>query len=124
MHITVDAPNPSLTERFVVWLCNELNVAPDTVVIQGDDDIGDGILGLCVDVSDSDFLIMVKTSDRNIGEVFNTIAHEMIHVKQYMTENLGWFLDNRFSIPYHQRWWEVEAFSKSLSFVEKFAKGL
>lgn len=124
MQIVIDAPNPALIERFITWLCRELDVTPNSIAVQGDDEIDQGVLGLCIDVSEDDFLILVKTGNRNIGEVFNTIAHEMIHVKQYMKENLGWFLDNRSDIPYLQRWWEVEAFSNSVSLVERFAKGL
>jgi len=48
----------------------------------------------------------------------------MIHVKQYMKENLGWFVDNRSYIPYLERWWEKEAFSGAVPLVEKFIKTL
>jgi hypothetical protein len=87
-------------------------------------ELDDGILGLCLDESDDEFIVFVKEQDRNIGQIFTTIAHEMVHVKQYMKENLGWFLNNRKDIPYLDRWWEVEAYSESVPLVEKFAKTL
>ena len=46
----------------------------------------------------------------------------MIHVKQYMTQDLGTLLDEYKTVPYLDRWWEQEAFDNSVSFVEKFSK--
>lgn len=122
MFLTTLVPNPTLTQKFVLWLCRELDIQPDAVSVYGEDDID--VLGMCIDDSETEFTILVKTGARNIGEIFNTIAHEMIHVKQYMKENLGMLLDDCEHIPYMQRWWEVEAFSNSVPMVEKFAKGL
>ena len=122
MLLTTITPAPVLTQQFVHWLCAELNIQPDAVAVYGED--GMDVYGMCIDDSETEFTILVKTGSRNIGEIFNTIAHEMIHVRQYMQENLGSLLDNCEHIPYMQRWWEIEAFSKSVSLVEKFAKGL
>jgi hypothetical protein len=46
----------------------------------------------------------------------------MIHVKQYMTQNLGELLDESTELPYDSRWWEDEAFSGAVPLVESFAK--
>lgn len=115
--------NPKLVENFAVFLCRELDIMPLKVTI-APYELDDGILGLCLDESDDEFIVFVKEQDRNIGQIFTTIAHEMVHVKQYMKENLGWFLNNRKDIPYLDRWWEVEAYSESVPLVEKFAKTL
>lgn len=123
MLLTTEITNASLVQKFVLWLCKELQIQPDSISIHGEDEL-DGVYGLCMDVSESEFVILVKTSKRNIGEIFTTIAHEMIHVKQYMKENLGHWMDNCQDIPYLQRWWEVEAFTESVPLVEKFAKEL
>lgn len=123
MYITVDTQHGVLTERFIKWLCEELQIQPKVISVYGQDEL-DGAVGMCMDDSESEFTILVKTSGRDIGQVFNTIAHEMIHVKQYMKENLGYWMDNCSEIPYMERWWEVEAFSKSVPLVEKFAKTL
>jgi hypothetical protein len=77
---------------------------------------------MCFDESEGNFTILVKETERNIGEVFTTIAHEMIHVKQYMTQELGRLLDEQSEVPYDQRWWEKEAFEKAVPLVEKFSK--
>lgn len=124
MLLNIEVPNPILAHQFVLWLCEELQVHPDTICVYGEDELDGGIYGLCMDDSKSEFTILVKTGKRTITEIFNTIAHEMIHVKQYMKENLGHWLDTRSDIPYTLRWWEVEAFSKSVILVEKFARTL
>lgn len=123
MLLEITTPWRKLTEQFVSFLATELNVIPERLVL-AEHEGTDGNLGLCIDLSDTEFMILVKTDSRNIGEIFTTIAHEMIHVKQYMQENLGWFLDNRSYIPYQERWWEKEAFQHAVPLVEKFAKGL
>ena len=46
----------------------------------------------------------------------------MIHVKQYMTQDLGRLLDENADMPYEERWWEAEAFDNAVSLVEKFSK--
>jgi hypothetical protein len=123
MHLTTEITHAGLVHKFVLWLCQELQVFPDSISIHGEDDL-DGVYGLCMDVTESEFVILVKTGKRNIGEIFTTIAHEMIHVKQYMKENLGHWMDSCSDIPYKERWWEVEAFAESIPLVEKFAKEL
>lgn len=121
--IFVNLPWKSLVEDFVRFACVELAIKPKSIIL-ADYDIVDDTLGLCIDETPEDFIILVHTKDRNLGQVFVTLAHEMVHVKQYMNENLGWFMDNRSHIPYMERWWEREAFETSVPLVEKFAKGL
>jgi hypothetical protein len=104
----------------VKFLCDELRVFPREITIVSEDI--DDALGLCIDVEPDAFLILVKESNRNVGEVLTTIAHEMIHVKQYMTQELGRLLDEQQHVPYEQRWWEREAYEKAVPLVEKFAK--
>lgn len=115
--------HPNLVEKFAKFLCEELSIQPKRITIAAYE-IDEDTLGMCIDESEDEFIILVKEANRDIGQVFNTIAHEMIHVKQYMKENLGWFLNNRSDIPYRERWWEVEAYSGSIPLVEKFAKTL
>lgn len=115
--------NPSLVEKFTKFLCQELDIRPSRVTVVPYE-LDDDILGLCLDESDDEFIVFVKEKGRNIGEICTTIAHEMIHVKQHMKENLNWFLDHRKDIPYLDRWWEKEAFSGAVPLVEKFAKTL
>jgi hypothetical protein len=119
--IEVFISNPSLVEMLAKFLCDELDVTPSRLQIVPFEIDDSGDLGLCLDESDDEFIVFVKEKDRNIGEVFTTIAHEMIHVKQYMKENLNWFLHNHKDIPYMDRWWEKEAFANAVPLVTKFA---
>jgi len=109
-----------LANQFVKFLCRELCILPRHVAIIGYD--LENNCGMCFDESEGNFTILVKETERNIGEVFTTIAHEMIHVKQYMTQELGRLLDEQSEVPYDQRWWEKEAFEKAVPLVEKFSK--
>jgi hypothetical protein len=123
MSIEVQLKDDRMVEKFAKFLCHELGVFPGRITIASHE-AEDGNLGLCIDESEDEFIILVKEGNRNIGEVFTTIAHEIIHVKQYMKENLSWFLANRSHIPYMERWWEKEAFTGAVPLVEKFAKTL
>lgn len=111
-----------LLEKFVLFICNEYSIRPKKIEIAPLEE--DGLLGLCIDESPNEFTILVKEGERNLGEIFTTVAHEMIHVKQHMKENLGWFLTHRSHIPYEERWWEVEAFGNAVALVEKFTQTL
>jgi hypothetical protein len=123
MIAVIDVQNENVIHMFIKWLCEHMCITPKSITIQGDPML-EGVNGLCIDATEDDFVILVKTGHRSITDVCITIAHEMIHVKQYMKENLGYWMDNCSSIPYMERWWEVEAFSKSVPLVEKFAKTL
>jgi len=67
------------------------------------------------------YLILVKTANRNITEIYTTIAHELVHVKQYMYDNLGHLLDQH-KPPYDERWWEKEANLKAQELILSFVK--
>ena len=118
MDINTNYENPTLVSHFVMWVCDYFKISPAHINIEISDDLSNN--GYCIDVSDDEFLILVK-GGRDIGNIFNTIAHEMIHVKQYIKENLGSLLDSCSDIPYMERWWEVEAFGNSADLVKKFA---
>ena len=109
-----------LAKKFVKFLCKELCILPREILIMDCEVKGNN--GLCIDESEGKYIILVKQKDRDIGQIFTTIAHEMIHVKQYMTQGLGNLLDTQNDIPYFERWWEKEAQQNSVPFVEKFSK--
>lgn len=118
MNIKVENLDEALTKDFVNFCCKELDIAPNYIEIVGDENVGDRT-GACIDLSENDFMIIVETGNRNLTQIYTTIAHEMVHVKQYMKEDLGNLLDKD-KTPYFQRWWETEAREKSLDFVKKF----
>lgn len=119
---SLDCKYDRLVSEFVQFLCDELGVRPRKIDVVGTDLFEN--LGMCLDVEDESYLIFVKETGRRIDQIFITIAHEMIHVKQYMTQELGRLLDEQRQVPYEERWWEQEAYERAVPLLEKFAKNL
>lgn len=122
MIIETSISHPAVVRSFVKFLCKELDIQPKRITVAEWEELESNILGLCIDESEDEFIILVKEQSRDLQDMFITIAHEMIHVKQHMKENLGWFLDNGSTHTlYLERWWEKEAFRDSVPLVVKFA---
>tara|TARA_R110000796_G_scaffold248956_1_gene376276 strand:- start:71 stop:463 length:393 start_codon:yes stop_codon:yes gene_type:complete len=122
MIIEVVELDHSLTTNFIKFCCDELAVYPELLTIEGwDEPFKDGSLGLCYEVDNKeDYLIMVSKEGRNITQIYNTIAHEMIHVKQFMVQNLSKNLCQESMPVYNDRWWEIEAKENSFNLVKKY----
>ena len=120
MIIETAISNPYVVKSFVQFLCTELKINPKRITVAEWEELEGNTIGLCIDESEDEFIILVKEQSRNLQEILITISHEMIHVKQYIQNNLGWCLDNYGHIPYRERWWEKEAFAKSVLLVEKY----
>ena len=121
MIIETAISNSSIVKSFVRFLCIELKIKPKRITIAEWEELEGNTIGLCIDESEDEFIILVKEQSRNLQEILITISHEMIHVKQYIQNNLGWFLDNYGHVPYQERWWEQEAFSDAVPLVKKYA---
>ena len=77
--------------------------------------------GFCMEYEPSlTYKIVVSTTGRNITQIFETIAHEFIHVKQYISDNLSFHLKTKNDIPYKNRWWEIEALCDAINLVKEF----
>ena len=123
----VGLSRPTTISKFVEFACKELDINPKIITLESMHQnvyFSEKTIGFCIDLEPGHFLIMVYEANRNITQICNTIAHEMIHVKQYLKENLGYLIDTCSNIPYHERWWEIEAFNNSGTLVEKFVRGL
>lgn len=123
MQIEVVDLDPVLTEKFVKFCCDEMRVYPDYITIEGwDEPLKNGATGLCYQVNyQEEFLIQVFKGTRNLTEVYDTVAHEMIHVKQFMTtQDLEAQLSSIHKPIYEERWWEKEASKKSFGLVKKY----
>jgi hypothetical protein len=79
-------------------------------------------------VDDIEHYKVVVHLNRNMASVIRTVAHEMVHVKQfnkkelkYVGSRISWkgdlYKDNH---PYHTRPWEIEAFGMDKELSEKF----
>lgn len=76
---------------------------------------------MCFDMDVGHYMILIKTHNRNLTQIYTTLAHELVHVKQYMYDNLGYLLDSH-KPPYNERWWEKEANSKAEELILKFVQ--
>jgi hypothetical protein len=65
--------------------------------------------GACYQNAPDDYMIVLKDQE-NEGRIIQTLAHEMVHVKQYLKNDLASHFT--YEIPYMERWWEIEAFEK------------
>lgn len=119
--INITDLDPVLTEQFVNFCCEELKIFPENIFVEGwDTPLFNKANGLCYEVEHNyEYLIMVQTKDRDITEIYNTIAHEMIHVKQFIKQDLVNHIEKEKPI-YTERWWEKEASSESLNLVKKY----
>jgi|TARA_B110000977_G_C11045477_1_gene480369 hypothetical protein len=122
MKIEVTELDTSLTTNFVNFCCDDLGVFPDFITVEGwDEPFNNGALGLCYEVdAKEDYLIMVSKEGRNVTQIYNTIAHEMIHVKQFMVQNLSKNLCQEHKPLYRDRWWEKEAKENSFDMVKRY----
>jgi|TARA_B110000977_G_scaffold188227_1_gene256228 hypothetical protein len=122
MKIEVTHLDISLTTNFINFCCDDLGVYPDLITVEGwDEPFKDGATGLCYEVdAKEDYLIMVSKEGRNTTEIYDTIAHEMIHVKQFMINNLSKNLCQASRPHYTERWWEIEAKENSFDMVKKY----
>ena len=77
----------------------------------------DGANGMCIDLSQDEFLILLRDYDR----MMHTLVHELVHAKQYMKQDLGKHLDAR-SEEYETSWWEVEARNLTKQIMESYSE--
>jgi len=121
MILTINGLDQSLTKTFTKFCLGKLNINPNIIEIEGQPYLDDRRNGACIDMDIGHYLILVKTANRNITEIYTTIAHELVHVKQYMYDNLGHLLDQH-KPPYDERWWEKEANLKAQELILSFVK--
>lgn len=120
MEVAVEGLDVVLTNKFVGFCCEQLDIKPSLITIYGWERLENNALGLCYQVDIDEYMIMVSTEDRNLTEIYNTIAHEMIHVKQYMKQGLKELCQDAYKPIYKQQWWEQEASEKSVILVKKY----
>lgn len=111
MKIKTHLANSYAVEEFVKYACEKLEIFPKEIEIDLLE--VDGVNGMCIDLEVDSFLILVKDHEDQL----ETLAHELVHVKQYMKQNLGSLLGTQ---EYETSWWEQEARSLSKQIMEKF----
>jgi Zn-dependent peptidase ImmA (M78 family) len=89
----------------IALFCDALGIKIPNLLIYMDETIKPN--GVCYRNNDTEFMILLKDG-RSDAETMITLAHELVHVKQYLVDDLSNKFDD--SIPYMERWWEKEAF--------------
>lgn len=102
--------------KLTFHVCELLDFYPSSIEIEVADTLVEGTNGMCIDLSQDEFLILLRYRDR----MMHTLVHELIHAKQYMKQNLGRHLDTR-SEEYETAWWEVEARKLTKQIIEKYS---
>jgi hypothetical protein len=106
--------NQDFIGSVVSFFCDALGIAvPKNLHIFTDETIK--VCGACYRNDHDDYMIVLKERD-NAADMIVTLAHELTHVKQYVRDGL----DSAFttSIPYMERWWELEAYEKESELIE------
>lgn len=67
-----------------------------------------------------EFIGKSRDGKRNLAAVITTIAHEMIHIKQFLFNDLGKALCEKHDLSYRDTWWEREAWEGQEHLVRKF----
>lgn len=102
------------TTFFTYYLC----IPQDTIILIYCIEEKDKANGMCFyEKALNEFHIDVCENE-NITMMVETLAHEMVHVKQYLFDDLEKEYDS--SIPYLDRWWEIEAFEEQEKMVIAF----
>jgi Zn-dependent peptidase ImmA (M78 family) len=115
--------DPSLDENFIEsaihLFCDSLGISVPNLLIYTDETIRPN--GACYRNSADEFMILLKNG-RSDADTMITLAHELVHVKQFMVDNLSEQLDA--SIPYMERWWEQEAYEKEVELTRLLIKAI
>ena len=100
---------------FIEFCCKELGLTGDFKCLLCHDRDANGVITTAY-YRDKDKLVCVYAKNRMLGDVMRSVAHEMVHKKQYE--------DNRIELPVQDVGGEIEdeANAKAGQFIKMFAK--
>ena len=107
-NVLIEGMNQEFIGKVVRFFCDALGIGVPILHIFVDDTIS--VAGACYQNDHDDYLIALRQQDT--GQMIVTLAHELVHVKQYVLDGLADKWDT--SVPYRERWWEVEAYEKEV----------
>ena len=94
-----------------VYICQKFNITPTIEINFKRMNNNDDVVGSCLYLNDDEFEVDIKRSLR-MRNMLTTLAHELVHVKQYSTGELT--QENKTDIDYWDRPWEIEAHGREL----------
>jgi hypothetical protein len=112
--IEVFCQEEQLIRKCIDRFANMLTIELPNITVLSDETSQMKVNGECYQNSPTDYMIILKVQE-NIGRMIQTLAHEMVHVKQYLKDDLTSHFTT--DIPYNERWWEVEAYQKEREMV-------
>lgn len=111
MRITIPNFFPKETEAFVNSVSDDLSLFGSDIELHSmqDDRFGSfkGLNGGLVQLEENMYLALIRVEQRTVHHILFTIAHELMHVHQYMFHNLSECLAKPFD--YNTCWWEKQA---------------
>jgi hypothetical protein len=100
------------------FVCNKFNINPD-IEISFRRLTNDRSLGGCIDLGDNEYEIDIKRSLR-MRDMLVTLAHELVHVKQYELGQLT--QDNEADFDYWDKPSEIEAHGRETGLFVRWAE--
>jgi hypothetical protein len=109
MPVFIEGLDVNFTKKAVQLFCSVLGIDNPCLHIFVDSTIK--VTGACYQADKNDFMIVLQDQPCD-GQMMVTLAHELVHVKQYLQNDLAAKFDA--TIPYMERWWEQEAYEKEV----------
>ena len=114
MRLKISGFDKTLMRTAIAFYMKYLNISKKDIsvlLIVGDDVMEE--TGRCYPSTDnSQFMITIKEEKRNLSEVYLTLAHEMVHIKQFLYQDLQGYRKSRSKdIAYRELWYEKEAYA-------------
>jgi hypothetical protein len=106
--VLIEGLDQEFVSKVIGLFCDALGIGVPNLHVFVDDTIA--VDGVCYQNSHDDYLIALR--EQEVGQMIVTLAHELVHVKQYVLDGLAAAWDA--TIPYRERWWEVEAYEKEV----------
>jgi hypothetical protein len=100
------------------YVCNKFNITP-TIEINFRRMSNDTSYGYCTQLEDNEYDVDIKRTLR-LRDMLSTLAHEMVHVKQYELGELT--QTNEESIPYWDKPSEIEAHGRECGLFIQWAE--
>lgn len=114
----IDLPEKLILHALKIY-SDCLDIALPSLIIEQVDEYDMDENGRCYFKKDH-FIILLRK--RDIGHMLVTLAHELVHVKQFIKDDLASKYNP--NIPYKSRWWEKEAFELESILAQKLIDNL
>lgn len=107
-----------LTRDFIDYCCEALSIKPESILVgEKNKIIEKDSLGMYCKVEEDTYIIDTSTTGKTLTEIYKTIAHELVRVKQYEKNRMS---KPSYIPPDQQKTWDIEAERKSYFLVKEY----